>query len=110
MFIYILSSNITCVSESYLIILSLFLFQVHYTGKLVDGTVFDSSVERGEPITFPLGNVIPGWTEGLQLMKEGGKATLTIPYQLAYGERGQGPIPAKATLVFDVELIEIQQA
>lgn len=82
--------------------------KVHYTGKLIDGTKFDSSVDRGEPIEFPLNGVIPGWTEGLQLMKEGGKATLFIPYNLGYGERGAGGvIPPFATLIFDVELISI---
>lgn len=81
---------------------------VHYTGKLLDGKVFDSSVERGEPIEFPLNGVIPGWTEGLQLMKEGGKATLYIPAQLAYGQQGvPGTIPPNSTLVFDVELIKV---
>ena len=83
--------------------------KVHYTGKLVDGTVFDSSVERGEPIEFPLNQVIPGWTEGLQLLKEGSKATLFIPASLGYGEQGvPGTIPSNSTLIFDVELIEVK--
>lgn len=81
--------------------------KVHYTGTLIDGTKFDSSVDRGEPIEFPLNGVIPGWTEGLQLMKEGGKAMLYVPYTLGYGERGGGPIPPYSTLIFEVELIEI---
>ncbi len=82
---------------------------VHYTGKLIDGTVFDSSVERGEPATFPVNGVIAGWTEALQLMKEGDKWTLYIPSQLAYGERGAGgQIPPHAALIFDVELIKVK--
>ena len=80
---------------------------VHYTGKLTNGTKFDSSVDRGQPATFGLNQVIPGWTEGLQLMKEGGKNKLIIPYQLGYGENGMPPtIPARSWLVFDVELVD----
>lgn len=82
---------------------------VHYTGKLIDGTVFDSSVDRGEPISFPLDRVIPGWTEGLQLMTPGSKYRFFIPYNLAYGENGAGgAIPGGATLIFDVELISFE--
>jgi len=82
---------------------------VHYRGTLIDGTEFDSSYNRGEPVTFPLDGVIPGWTEGLQLMSVGSKYRFFIPPQLAYGERGAGPlIGPNATLVFDVELISIQ--
>lgn len=82
--------------------------EVHYHGTLIDGTVFDSSRERGKTATFPLNRVIPGWTEGLQLLKEGGKATLVIPPELAYKESGVPPkIPGNATLVFEVELIKI---
>ncbi len=82
--------------------------KVHYTGKLIDGTVFDSSVERGEPAEFPLSGVISGWTEGLQLMSVGSKYTLFLPPNLAYGANGAGQtIGPNATLVFDVELIEI---
>ena len=82
--------------------------KVHYTGKLTTGEVFDSSVQRGEPISFPLNGVIPGWTEGVALMKTGGKATLVIPSEIAYGDKGSPPvIPGGATLVFDIELLEI---
>jgi len=81
---------------------------VHYTGKLIDGTVFDSSVERGEPLTFPLKGVIPGWTEGLQLMKEGSKWELYIPSELAYGKAGNPVIEPNQTLVFEVELLKVQ--
>lgn len=81
--------------------------KVHYTGKLINGKVFDSSVERGEPITFALNQVIAGWTEGLQLMDEGSKYILYIPHNLAYGERTLGEIPGGSLLVFEVELLEI---
>jgi peptidylprolyl isomerase len=83
---------------------------VHYTGYLMDGTMFDSSVERGEPISFRLGGgqVIQGWEQGIALLNVGGKARLIIPYALGYGEQGYPPvIPAKATLVFDVELVDV---
>lgn len=81
---------------------------VHYTGKLLDGTVFDSSVSRGEPATFPLNRVIPGWTEGVQLMKEGGKYLFFIPSELAYGPQGvPNAIPPHSTLIFEVELIKV---
>lgn len=80
----------------------------HYEGRLLDGTVFDSSYQRGEPADFGLNQVIPGWTEGVQLMKEGAKFRFTIPYLLAYGEQGAGAsIPPFSTLVFDVELIKV---
>lgn len=81
---------------------------VHYTGKLIDGTVFDSSIERGEPATFGVTQVIPGWVEALQLMKEGSKWRLFIPSSLAYGPNGAGGvIGPNATLIFDVELIKV---
>ena len=82
--------------------------RVHYHGTLTDGTVFDSSVERNEPISFPLNGVIPGWTEGLQLMKVGDKYRFFIPSELGYGENGAGPIPPNSTLIFDVELLAIE--
>ena len=80
---------------------------VHYHGTLTDGTVFDSSVDRGEPISFGLNQVIAGWTEGLQLMVEGEKARLYIPSELAYGDRNVGVIKPGSLLIFDVELIKI---
>lgn len=83
--------------------------KVHYHGTLVDGTVFDSSVDRGEPISFPVNGVIAGWTEALQLMKVGDKWKLFIPYNLAYGERGAGAqIPPYAALMFEVELLDVE--
>jgi FKBP-type peptidyl-prolyl cis-trans isomerase len=82
--------------------------KVHYEGRLIDGKVFDSSIKRGEPATFPLNGVIPCWTEGVQTMKVGGKAQLVCPANLAYGPNGSPPsIPGQATLVFDVELLDI---
>ena len=87
------------------------IVSVHYTGTLTDGTVFDSSYKRGEPIKFPLGRgrVIPGWDEGIALMKKGGKARLIIPPQLGYGAQGAGGvIPPNATLIVDVELLDVK--
>jgi FKBP-type peptidyl-prolyl cis-trans isomerase FkpA len=82
---------------------------VHYTGTLVDGKEFDSSVKRGEPAEFPLGQVIPCWTEGVGMMKVGGKAKLVCPSETAYGDRGRPPvIPGGATLIFEVELLDVQ--
>jgi FKBP-type peptidyl-prolyl cis-trans isomerase FkpA len=83
--------------------------KVHYHGTLRDGSVFDSSVQRGEPISFPLDGVIPCWTEAVQKMKVGGKAKLGCPSETAYGDGGQGPIPGGAALVFEVELLGIEQ-
>ena len=82
--------------------------KVHYTGKLPDGKVFDSSVERGQPVEFKLNQVIKGWTEGLQLVKKGGKIELVIPPELAYGKQGAGDsIPPDATLYFEVEVLDV---
>lgn len=81
---------------------------VHYKGTLMDGTVFDSSYDRGQPIDFPLANLIPGWQQGIPGMKVGGKRKLTIPYALGYGERGSPPvIPPRADLVFEIELLGV---
>ncbi|MBP7826140.1 MAG: Outer membrane protein MIP precursor [Verrucomicrobia bacterium ADurb.Bin118] len=85
------------------------IVKVHYHGTLIDGTVFDSSVQRGEPVSFPVEGVIPGWVEALQLMKEGDKWQLVIPAKLAYGEQGAGgPIGPNSTLIFEVELLAIE--
>ncbi|MDY0397104.1 MAG: FKBP-type peptidyl-prolyl cis-trans isomerase [Desulfuromonas thiophila] len=82
--------------------------KVHYSGRTIDGTEFDSSYQRGEPVTFPLDAVIPGWSEALQLMREGAKWQLVLPAELAYGEEGRGEIiPPNAALIFDVELLEV---
>jgi FKBP-type peptidyl-prolyl cis-trans isomerase len=83
--------------------------KVHYEGKLLDGTVFDSSIARGQPVSFPLNRVIPGWTEGLQLMKVGDKFKFEIPPNLAYGANSPSPaIPPNSTLIFEVELLGIE--
>lgn len=83
--------------------------EVHYRGTLLDGTEFDSSYKRGQSISFPLNRVIPGWTEGLQLLKEGGKAILYIPSKLAYGKNGApGAIGPNETLIFEVELLQVK--
>ena len=85
--------------------------KVHYTGKLVNGTVFDSSHKNGDtPVEFPVNGVIPGWTEALQLMPAGSKWEIYIPSDLAYGASGQGPIPPASTLIFEVELLEVKAA
>lgn len=81
---------------------------VHYRGELLDGTVFDSSYDRGQPTSFPLGRVVKGWQEGIQLMPVGSKYRFEIPPALAYGDRGVGPIPPNSTLIFHVELLGIQ--
>lgn len=83
--------------------------KVHYTGTLIDGTVFDSSRERGEPIEFPVNGVIAGWTEALKMMKPGAQYMLYIPANLAYGDRATGPIAAGSTLIFDVELLSFEK-
>ncbi len=82
---------------------------VHYTGKLIDGTVFDSSVDRGQPANFAITEVVPGFGEGLKMMNKGSKYTLYIPAKLAYGNNGPGSIPPGSTLVFDVEVLDITQ-
>ena len=86
------------------------ILSVHYTGKLKDGTIFDSSVQRGQPIEFPIGQgrVIKGWDEALSQMRVGEKRSLIIPPDLAYGASAKGPIPANSTLIFEVELVEIK--
>jgi len=81
---------------------------VNYKGTLVNGTEFDNSYKRGKPTTFQVGKVIKGWTEALQLMKEGSRWQVFIPPQLGYGERGAGPVPPNSTLIFEVELISVR--
>lgn len=83
--------------------------KVHYEGKLIDGSVFDSSVQRGEPVEFPLNGVVPCWTEAVQTMKKGGKAQIVCPSAVAYGDRGQRGIPPGATLSFEVELLDFHK-
>ncbi len=85
------------------------MVEVHYTGTLIDGTVFDSSRERGESIEFPVNGVIPGWTEALKLMKPGAQYMLYIPSKLAYGDKKTGPIPEGSALIFDVELLKFEK-
>ena len=84
--------------------------EVNYEGRLIDGTVFDSSYDRGESVKFSLNRVIKGWTEGLTYAKEGGKIQLYIPAELGYGQRGTGPIPGNSTLIFDIELVKVYKA
>lgn len=88
------------------------VYVVHYTGWLTDGTKFDSSRDRGKPLEFEQGKrrVIPGWDAGFENMRIGGKRRFVIPYQLAYGEKGRNKIPPKATLIFDVELLDVKDA
>jgi FKBP-type peptidyl-prolyl cis-trans isomerase FklB len=81
---------------------------VHYLGALINGTEFDNSYKRGQPLTFPINSVIPGWSEALQLMKEGSKWQIFIPPALAYGERGMGPVPPNSTLIYEVELLSVK--
>ena len=84
--------------------------KVHYQGTLIDGTVFDSSIQRGQPVSFPVNRVIPGWIEALQLMKVGDKWQLFVPAELAYGDRSPGPtIPPKSVLIFEVDLLGIEK-
>ena len=85
------------------------IVKVHYTGTLIDGKEFDSSVKRGQPVEFPLNRVIPCWTEGVGMMKVGGKAKLVCPSNIAYGDQGRPPIiPGGATLIFEVELLDVK--